>query len=155
MALAVKRAQRDFKALTAAVQAGGSAYLAVRLVKDDDLFNWEVTIAGPPASPYAGGKFHVLVKLSENFPNQAPLVVMKTKMWHPGVEVATGKTCERLFADWAPSMTVGDALEMVVDILRSPAAHEQEVNVEALQQLKEHPAAFNEQAKNWTRMHAQ
>jgi ubiquitin-protein ligase len=152
--LAIKRAQKEFKTLSESSHAGHADVKGVRLVKDDNILVWAVTLAGPSGSPYDGGFFQVNVELTAEYPHRPPKLTFLTKIWHPGVDATTGKLCEALFAEWAPTMSVADALSLVVDVLRAPWDHLQEVNLVALQQLQASRAEFTAQAAAWTQQHA-
>jgi ubiquitin-protein ligase len=40
----------------------------------DDVFNWSVSINGPPDTPYSGGKFCFLLEFPAQYPFKAPKV---------------------------------------------------------------------------------
>lgn len=160
--LAVKRVQKEFKVLAEATSAATGAanptiapeIKSVRLVSDSNIFSWNVTIAGPSGSPYEHGFFRIVVDISADYPHRAPTMAFATRLWHPGVDFTSGKICEAIFSEWAPTMTIADALSLVVDVLRSPKEHRQEVNLEALEQLEKDPAGFNKKAASLTAQHA-
>ena len=52
---------------------------------DDDLFTWEATMTGPPDTPYEGGVFKLHIKLSENYPFEAPRFTFQTKIYHVNI----------------------------------------------------------------------
>ena len=55
-------------------------------VSGDDLFKWNVTIQGPPATPYEGGLFEAMLEFPEDFPNNPPVMTFTSEMWHPNGE---------------------------------------------------------------------
>ena len=73
----------------------------VRLVNDDNLFEWQVAIFGPPSTLYEGGYFKVSyhpcldtnfipisqasLKFPPDYPYGPPSLKFLTKVWHPNV----------------------------------------------------------------------
>jgi ubiquitin-conjugating enzyme E2 R len=56
----------------------------VKLV-NDNLFEWEVGIYGPPNTLYQGGYFKSSIKFPPDYPYSPPTVRFLTKMWHPNI----------------------------------------------------------------------
>lgn len=62
----------------------------VKLVNDDNLFEWEVAIFGPPETLYQGAYFKAHMKFPHDYPYSPPSIKFLTKVWHPNVyEVST------------------------------------------------------------------
>lgn len=72
----------------------------VKLVNDNNLFEWEVAIFGPPETLYQGGYFKVWIFLPQlelirtfqarvtfpsDYPYSPPALKFLTKVWHPNV----------------------------------------------------------------------
>lgn len=49
--------------------------------QDDNLFEWEVAIFGPPETLYAGGYFRAMMKFPLEYPFAPPSVRFVTKLW--------------------------------------------------------------------------
>ena len=77
---AIKRAmaeQDDMRAKLQALQRDCPAGIhAVPL--ESDILQWHYVIEGPPASPYAGGFFHGLVRFPSEYPFKPPAVMIYT-----------------------------------------------------------------------------
>ena len=93
----------------------------------DDLTELAGTVAGPPDTPYAGGKFKLEIKIPDTYPFNPPKVILYivvksiyflsfqvrfiTKIWHPNVSSVTGAICLDILKDqWAAAMTLRTVL---------------------------------------------
>lgn len=57
----------------------------VKLLNEDNLFEWEVAIFGPPETLYQGGYFKAHMKFPPDYPYSPPSIKFLTKVWHPNV----------------------------------------------------------------------
>ncbi|XP_060584465.1 ubiquitin-conjugating enzyme E2 R2-like, partial [Ruditapes philippinarum] len=78
---AVKALQLELKKIVSEPVEG----FRVKLVDDENLFEWEVAIFGPPGTLYEGGYFKAAMKFPSDYPYSPPSVKFLTKMWHPNV----------------------------------------------------------------------
>uniref|UniRef100_N1QR02 Ubiquitin-conjugating enzyme E2 7 n=1 Tax=Aegilops tauschii TaxID=37682 RepID=N1QR02_AEGTA len=62
------------------------------LVDDSNVFEWQVTIIGPPETLYDGGYFNAIMSFPQNYPNSPPTVRFTSEMWHPNV-YPDGRVC--------------------------------------------------------------
>ncbi|KAF9596294.1 hypothetical protein IFM89_008820 [Coptis chinensis] len=62
------------------------------LVDDSNIFEWSVTIIGPPDTLYDGGYFNAIMTFPANYPNSPPTVKFISEMWHPNV-YPDGRVC--------------------------------------------------------------
>jgi ubiquitin-conjugating enzyme E2 G1 len=62
------------------------------LVDDCNVFEWNVTIIGPPDTLYEGGYFNAIMSFPPNYPNSPPSVRFTSEMWHPNV-YPDGRVC--------------------------------------------------------------
>ncbi|KAI8792974.1 ubiquitin-conjugating enzyme E2 R2, partial [Biomphalaria glabrata] len=85
---AVKALQLEYKKIQAEPVEG----FRVKLVNDDNLFEWEVAIFGPPGTLYEGGYFKAHMKFPPDYPYSPPSVRFISKMWHPNV-YENGEVC--------------------------------------------------------------
>merc|ERR1711993_204921 len=104
-----------------------------RLVNEENLFEWEVALFGPPDTLYQGGYFKAHMKFPSDYPYSPPSVRFITKVWHPNVyengdlcisilhppvdDPHSGELpCER----WNPTQNVRTILLSVVSLLNEP-----------------------------------
>lgn len=62
------------------------------LVDETNIFEWSVTIIGPPDTLYDGGFFNAIMSFPSNYPNSPPTVKFTSEMWHPNV-YPDGRVC--------------------------------------------------------------
>jgi ubiquitin-conjugating enzyme E2 G1 len=96
------------------------------LVDDSNLFEWNVTIIGPPDTLYEGGYFNAIMSFPPNYPNSPPSVRFTSDMWHPNV-YPDGRVCisilhapgddpngyELASERWSPVHTVNFSCELL------------------------------------------
>lgn len=105
----------------------------VKLLNEDNLFEWEVAIFGPPDTLYQGGYFKAHMKFPGDYPYSPPTIRFLTKVWHPNVyengdlcisilhppvdDPQSGELpCER----WNPTQNVRTILLSVISLLNEP-----------------------------------
>lgn len=105
----------------------------VKLINEDNLFEWEVAIFGPPHTLYEAGYFKAHVKFPPDYPYSPPSIRFLTKVWHPNVyengdlcisilhppidDPQSGELpCER----WNPTQNVRTILLSVISLLNEP-----------------------------------
>lgn len=66
--------------------------VSVGLVSDDNVFEWELMIVGPPETLYEGGLFKARLKFPRSFPDLPPEMIFLSEIWHPNV-YSNGKVC--------------------------------------------------------------
>ncbi|XP_020881264.1 ubiquitin-conjugating enzyme E2 14 isoform X2 [Arabidopsis lyrata subsp. lyrata] len=62
------------------------------LVDEKNVFQWSVSIMGPPDTLYEGGFFNAIMSFPDNYPVEPPTVTFTSEMWHPNV-YSDGKVC--------------------------------------------------------------
>merc|ERR1719471_2351184 len=104
-----------------------------RLVNEENMFEWEVALFGPPETLYEGGYFKAQMKFPADYPYSPPTIRFLTKVWHPNVyengdlcvsilhppvdDPQSGELpCER----WNPTQNVRTILLSVVSLLNEP-----------------------------------
>lgn len=105
----------------------------VKLVNEDNLFEWEVAIFGPPETLYEGGYFKAHMKFPPDYPYSPPTIRFLSKVWHPNVyengdlcisilhppidDPQSGELpCER----WNPTQNVRTILLSVISLFNEP-----------------------------------
>lgn len=105
----------------------------VKLVSDDNIFEWEVAIFGPPGTLYEGGYFKAHMKFPADYPYSPPSVRFISKMWHPNV-YENGEVCISILHPpvddpqsgelpserWNPTQNVRTILLSVISLLNEP-----------------------------------
>ncbi|CRK09280.1 hypothetical protein BN1723_009026 [Verticillium longisporum] len=97
--------------------------ISVALKDESDIHNWNVTMAGPSSSPYAGGHFALAVSLPTDYPFKSPTVRFLTRIYHPNVtNDADGSICLATLKseNWKPSTKITAVLEAVRQLLIEP-----------------------------------
>lgn len=69
---------------TMALQSFSDGQIEVIFPNDEDLAN-VTAILRPNGGFYKDGKFEFAIRLPEDYPNSAPSVTCKTKMFHPNI----------------------------------------------------------------------
>ena len=119
---------------------------------EDNIYNWELKIAGPAGSPYEGGVFVLSLQFLQEYPCKSPYVAFKTKIYHPNVHV-DGSICLMCMAKWTPTMKVSKIVAEVLEVLARPNA-EHAVTPEIGSAYNNNRAAFEDQARKWTAQYA-
>jgi ubiquitin-conjugating enzyme E2 R len=105
----------------------------VKLLNDDNMFEWSVGIFGPPETLYQGGYFKAIMKFPQDYPYSPPTIRFITKVWHPNVyengdlcisilhppidDPQSGELpCER----WNPTQNCRTILLSVISLLNEP-----------------------------------
>ncbi|KAH1159104.1 hypothetical protein GLYMA_11G140900v4 [Glycine max] len=113
------------------------------LVDETNIFEWSVTIIGPPDTLYEGGFFNAIMSFPSNYPNSPPSVKFTSEIWHPNV-YPDGRVCisilhppgedpngyELASERWTPVHTVESIVLSIISMLSSPN-DESPANVEA------------------------
>lgn len=119
----------------------------------DNMRYFDVTIEGPPDSPYAGGTFKLELYLSEDYPMSAPKVRFLTKCFHPNID-RLGRICLDILKDrWSPALQIRTVLLSIQALLSSPNPDDPLDNVAAEAWTTDEAAALAK-AKEWTALYA-
>jgi ubiquitin-protein ligase len=110
-------------------------------------------MAGPPSSPYAGGKFRLKLKFPAQYPFKPPVILFETKIYHPSVS-KDGEICAALIGEgWGPTLNVRHCMQVIYEILQNPSPdHPLDEEIAAL--LREKPKEFDKKAKKYTQKNA-
>jgi peroxin-4 len=85
----------------------------------DDILH--ASLDGPESSPYAGGRFRLVIELGAEYPLSPPRVSFQTPIFHPNVDFKTGEVClDVLKSDWSPAWGIATVCRAIVALLTSP-----------------------------------
>ncbi|XP_004970523.1 ubiquitin-conjugating enzyme E2 7 isoform X1 [Setaria italica] len=149
------------------------------LVDDSNVFEWQVTIIGPPDTLYTvlywpnglassgaisdGGYFNAIMSFPQNYPNSPPSVRFTSEMWHPNV-YPDGRVCisilhppgedpngyELASERWTPVHTVESIVLSIISMLSSPN-DESPANIEAAKEWREKREDFKKKVRRIVR----
>ncbi|KAI9050684.1 hypothetical protein LZ554_004804 [Drepanopeziza brunnea f. sp. 'monogermtubi'] len=123
--------------------------IRVNLIDDNNVHNWNVVMDGPDGSPYATGKFTLLLTLPHEYPFKPPKLSFKTRIYHPNVTFDEhGSMCIGILKAeaWKPSSKILSVLTATQQLLVEPVPDDA-VEQAAAQLFKENRAAFDAEAK--------
>ncbi|KAL0735170.1 hypothetical protein Bca4012_011380 [Brassica carinata] len=133
------------------------------LVDEKNIFEWNVTIIGPPDTLYEGGFFNAIMTFPQNYPNSPPTVRFTSDMWHPNV-YSDGRVCisilhppgddpsgyELASERWTPVHTVESIMLSIISMLSGPN-DESPANVEAAKEWREKRDEFKKKVSRCVR----
>jgi len=132
-------------------------------LQEDNIFNWEIMIVGPPETLYEGGFFRADLKFPTDYPNSPPTMHFLTDIWHPNV-YPDGKVCisilhppgddefgyEKASERWSPIHTVETILVSVISMLSDPN-DESPANLDSAKQWREDRDGFKKKVQRCVR----
>lgn len=147
--MAARRLQREY----AEIQQDPPANCTAGPVNDEDFFKWEAMIFGPGDSPFQGGVFRLSIHFPSDYPFKPPIVTFKTKIYHPNINAAGGICLDILKSQWSPALGVSKVLLSILSLLTDANPNDPLVP-EIADIYKRDRAAYDERAREWTRMYA-
>ncbi|XP_029601592.1 ubiquitin-conjugating enzyme E2Kb isoform X1 [Salmo trutta] len=147
--IAVQRIKREFKEVLKSEETSKNQ-IKVDLV-DENFTELRGEIAGPPDTPYEGGRFQLEIKIPETYPFNPPKVRFITKIWHPNISSVTGAICLDILKDqWAAAMTLRTVLLSLQALLAAAEPDDPQDAVVANQvPYKQNPDMFTQTARLW------
>lgn len=122
--------------------------------KDDKITTWEGYIFGPKGTPYEHGKFHLNVTFPSDYPYNPPLILFKTKIYHPNIN-ENGAICLDILKDeWSPILTVSKIMYSLSSLMSEPNADDPLVDYIA-NEMKSNHGLFLKNARLFTEKYAQ
>ena len=120
---------------------------------NDNLYEWEAVILGPISTPYEGGIFNLNISIPSNYPFKPPIVIFKTKIYHPNINSAGNICLDILKNNWSPALTISKILLSICSLLSDPNPNDPLVP-EIANILKTDPELYLKNAKDWTAIYA-
>ncbi|XP_035912420.1 ubiquitin-conjugating enzyme E2-22 kDa [Anopheles stephensi] len=150
--MAVSRIKREFKEV---LKSEEITQCSIKLeMVNDNFTELRGEIAGPPDTPYEGGKFVLEITVPETYPFNPPKVKFMTKIWHPNISSVTGAICLDILKDnWAAAMTLRTVLLSLQALLAAAEPDDPQDAVVATQ-YKDNHEMFILTAKHWTNVYA-
>ncbi|XP_053778043.1 ubiquitin-conjugating enzyme E2 K isoform X1 [Desmodus rotundus] len=147
--IAVQRIKREFKEVLKSEETSKNQ-IKVDLV-DENFTELRGEIAGPPDTPYEGGRYQLEIKIPETYPFNPPKVRFITKIWHPNISSVTGAICLDILKDqWAAAMTLRTVLLSLQALLAAaePDDPQDAVVANQLGELANNPGMCPDQESN-------
>lgn len=86
----------------------------------ENLRHFNVTIDGPPNSPFSEGSFSLELFCPEDYPLSPPLLRFITPVYHPNID-RLGRICLDILKDrWSPALQIRTVLLSVQALLAAP-----------------------------------
>lgn len=120
--------------------------IEINPLDEASLLDWDVTMLGPPETPWEGGIFKLLIRFSPHYSDKAPEVNFFTIPFHPNVDMLNGRPCIDFLDDqslWNPDFSMSYVLLTIQNMLASPNT-EIAVNTEACNALELTPAMYRQ-----------
>lgn len=118
-----------------------------------DIMHWIGYIDGPQDTPYAGGRFHLMINFPLDYPFKPPEIQFITPIYHPNISTE-GEICmDILHSQWSPALSVRNLLISLCSLLADPNS-EHGLNKDALRDYQMDQKKYNEIANEWTRKYA-
>jgi len=120
---------------------------------NNNLFEWEAVIMGPIGTPYEGGIFNLSISIPSNYPFKPPIVIFKTKIYHPNINSAGNICLDILKTQWSPALTISKILLSICSLLSDPNPNDPLVP-DIANLLKTNQELYSKTAKEWTTIYA-
>jgi len=126
-------------------------------LQNDNIFEWNVYILGPPGTDYEGGIFKTHLSFPRDYPFEPPVMRFLSEFWHPNV-YADGKVCISILhtpdpmnpdengQNWTPAQRVESLILSVISMLSDPN-FSSPANVDASVELRKEPATYKARLK--------
>jgi len=141
----------------------GSQMFSCGFEDPDNPFKWEITIFGPPGTPYESGLFKAQMTFPPEYPNLPPKLIFTSEIWHPNI-YGDGKVCisilhtpgedsygyEHADERWRPIHTAESILLSVISMLGEPNC-ESPANIDAAKMFRDNYKEFEKKVRRCVR----
>ena len=119
-----------------------------------DWMHWHAVLAGPPGTPYEGGRFLVNIRFPTDYPFKPPRNQFITRVYNMNIS-PNGSHCLSIdMDDWSPALTVVKlCLSLHLLLALDPNPDAPMVPGIAHQYLRDR-ASYEAECRRWTRRHA-
>jgi len=88
---------------------------------ENNIYNWNITVAGPNDSPYEGEILLLLINFSTEYPFKPPKINFLTKIFHPNIAITDGEICVDILKEkWSPGNTINSVILSIISLLNDP-----------------------------------
>ncbi|KAK3091314.1 hypothetical protein FSP39_018869 [Pinctada imbricata] len=120
---------------------------------NEDMFNWQASIVGPPDSPYQGGVYQLNILFPTDYPFKPPKITFKTKIYHPNIH-SNGSIClDILRSQWSPALTISKVLLSITSLMTDPNPDDPLVP-DIAKIFKTDKSKYRKMAGEWNRKYA-
>ena len=120
---------------------------------ENEIYTWCGYILGPTGTPYETGKFYLNINFPTDYPFNPPLILFKTKIYHPNIN-DNGDIClDILKNEWSPILTISKVMYSLISLLSDPNPKDPLVE-EIADLMNKDYAKYEINAKTCTEMYA-
>jgi len=135
------------------------------LVDDENIYEWEITIFGPPDTLYEGAFLRARLSFPKDFPLNPPKMKFLSEMWHPNI-YKNGEVCisilhapgndewgyEDASERWLPVHGVESILVSVISLLSADTPNtDSPANIDAAKEVREDIASYRKRVRRLVR----
>ena len=121
---------------------------------NNDFKHLRVSFKGPKGTPYDNGIYYFDIVLKDDYPSSKPLVTFMTKIFHPNIELNSGKICLYYINHYSQYNTLSELILIIYNLLAkpnfdellNPLAKKEDYEKTAL----EYNNKYANKLKNWT-----
>ena len=118
-----------------------------RLIRNkNEIMDFEVEYTPDKASFWYGGKYLFSFHFPDNYPNNPPKVMCKTKIYHPNIDYDGNVCLNMLKNDWNPTYTATSCVAGVYYLFVEPNPNDP-LNHEVAKLMRENKEQFKENVK--------
>ena len=151
--IVVQRLKREIKDVHKRDETSSKNQIKLDLV-DENFTELRGEIAGPPDTPYEGGRYQLEIKIPNTYPFNPPKVRFITKIWHPNISSVTGAIClDILKNQWTAAMSLRTVL-LSLQALLAAAEPDDPQDAVVASQYKQNPEMFHHTARLWSHVYA-
>ncbi|KRW99913.1 Ubiquitin-conjugating enzyme/RWD-like protein [Pseudocohnilembus persalinus] len=114
---------------------------------------WNLLLNGPADTPYAGGKFKVVIEFPAQYPFKFPSFKFVTQMFHPNID-ERGELCKEMIgeSDWVPTKKVSSVIAILKGFFNT--VNENAVNQQAWDLYNKDKQKYEQTVKEYTQKYA-